>query len=85
MWVNPNANQHILGGATMGKDPKASVTNGYGQTHDVENLFILGSSMFPTTGAVNPTFTINALTLRTAEYLIQNWTQVAWHGSLTAI
>jgi len=77
IWVNPNANQHILGGTIMGKDSKASVTNGYGQTHDVENLFILGSSIFPTTGAVNPTFTINALTLRTAEYLIQNWKQVA--------
>jgi choline dehydrogenase-like flavoprotein len=61
----------------MGRTPKTSVTNEYGQTHDVRNLFVLGSSLFPTTGAVNPTFTISALTLRTADYLIQHWQSVA--------
>jgi choline dehydrogenase-like flavoprotein len=57
----------------MGHSPKESVTNSYGQTHDVRNLFVLGSSLFPTTGAVNPTFTISALTLRTADYMTRHW------------
>jgi choline dehydrogenase-like flavoprotein len=73
VWTFPNADQHILGGAVMGHSPKESVTNSYGQTHDVRNLFVLGSSLFPTTGAVNPTFTISALTLRTADYMTRHW------------
>ena len=77
VWTNPQADQHIMGGAIMGTDPTASVTNGYGQTHDVPNLVVLGSSLFPTGGAVNPTFTIHALTLRTAEHLLQHWGEVA--------
>lgn len=73
VWVNPNANQHIMGGAIMGDDPAKSVTNSYGICHEVPNLAVLGSSLFPTSGGVNPTFTIHALTLRTAEHLIENW------------
>lgn len=73
VWVLPTADQHIMGGTIMGRSPKESVTNAYGQTHDVRNLFVLGSSLFPTSGAVNPTFTISALTLRTADYLTQHW------------
>jgi choline dehydrogenase-like flavoprotein len=77
VWINPKANQHIMGGVIMGADEKRSVTNGYGQTHDVSNLVILGSSIFPTSGAVNPTFTIHALTLRTAEHVINDWSNIA--------
>lgn len=77
VWILPKADQHILGGAIMGDDPQNSVTNSYGQTHDVENLFVMGSSVFPTSGGVNPTFTIHALTLRTAEYMIDNWSALA--------
>lgn len=73
VWTNPNVNQHIMGGVIMGNDPKASVTDGYGFTHDVAQLVVLGSSLYPTSGAVNPTFTLHALTLRTAEYLINHW------------
>jgi choline dehydrogenase-like flavoprotein len=77
VWVNPSANQHIMGGAVMGSDPASSVTDGYGFTHDVPNLVVLGSSVFPTSGAVNPTFTIHAVTLRMSEYLIENWDAIA--------
>jgi choline dehydrogenase-like flavoprotein len=77
VWVNPSANQHIMGGAIMGSDPASSVTDGYGFTHDVPNLVVLGSSVFPTSGAVNPTFTIHAVTLRMSEYLIENWDAIA--------
>ena len=60
----------------MGQDPKTSVTNSCGQTHDLANLFVAGSSLFPTSGAVNPTFTIHALTLRATEYIANNWSSV---------
>jgi choline dehydrogenase-like flavoprotein len=72
-WHSQIAQQHILGGTIMGSDPKASVTNDYGQTHDLSNLFIAGSGLFPTSGAVNPTFTIHALALRAAEFIQSNW------------
>jgi choline dehydrogenase-like flavoprotein len=45
--------------------------------HDVPNLAVLGSSVFPTSGAVNPTYTIHALTLRTAEHVIGEWSNIA--------
>jgi choline dehydrogenase-like flavoprotein len=72
-WHGQIAQQHILGGTIMGSDPKASVTNGYGQTHDFPNLFIAGTGLFPTSGAVNPTFTIHALALKAAEFIQSHW------------
>jgi choline dehydrogenase-like flavoprotein len=53
----------------MGSDPQHSVTNSYGQAHDVRNLFVAGASLFPTIAAVNPTATLCALALRTADYI----------------
>tara|TARA_B100000780_G_scaffold213359_1_gene152912 strand:+ start:85 stop:258 length:174 start_codon:yes stop_codon:yes gene_type:complete len=53
----------------MGHHPKLSVTNDLGKVHDSDNLCILGPSIFPTSGAVNPTFTVSALAYRTAEHL----------------
>jgi choline dehydrogenase-like flavoprotein len=49
------------------------VTNSYGQAHDLPNLFIGGAGLFPTSGGVNPTFTLHALAARSAEYLLKNW------------
>jgi choline dehydrogenase-like flavoprotein len=61
---------HLLGTARMGDDPETSVVNGFGQVHDVPNLYIVDGSVFPTSGAVNPTSTIAALALRATEHLI---------------
>lgn len=77
VWINPKANQHIMGGVVMGKDPQASVTDSFGLTHDVGNLLVLGSSLFPTSGAVNPTYTIHAVTLRAAMHVLDQWTHIA--------
>ncbi|CDR01607.1 GMC family oxidoreductase [Streptomyces iranensis] len=63
---------HLLGTARMGEDPNTSVVDGYGRAHDVSNLFIVDGSVFPTAGAVNPTATIAAIALRTAEHLAKN-------------
>jgi len=58
---------HIMGTCRMGKSPKDSVVDAQCRTHDHRNLFIVGSSVFPTVGSPNPTLTIAALALRAAQ------------------
>ena len=62
---------HILGTARMGVDPSRSVVDGFGRCHDVPNLFIVDGSVMVTSGAVNPTATIAAFALRTAEHIAE--------------
>ncbi len=57
------AGWHQMGTCRMGNDPDNSVVNGWGRSHDVKNLFIVDGSVFVTSGAVNPTATIQALAL----------------------
>ena len=61
---------HLVGGARMGKDSRSSVTDSFGRTHDIPNLFICDGSLLPTQGSANPGLTIQALAARTADYLI---------------
>jgi len=56
---------HIMGTTIMGTDPTTSVADGFGRSHDVPNMWIVGSSLFPTCGTANPTLTLAALALRT--------------------
>ena len=58
---------HLLGTARMGTDPSKSVVDPEGRSHDVENLFIVDGSVFVTAGAVNPTSTLQAITLHMAD------------------
>jgi choline dehydrogenase-like flavoprotein len=58
---------HIMGTTRMGADGKTSVANPSGRSHDHPNLWFAGSSLFPTSATANPTLTIAALALRTAE------------------
>jgi glucose dehydrogenase len=64
--MNWNTAAHIMGTCIMGDDPKDSVVNRWGKAHDLENLWIIGSSVFPTSATSNPTLTLAALALRTA-------------------
>ena len=64
-----NAGWHLLGTARMGSDPDTSVVDRWGRAHDVPNLFIIDGSIFTTGACINPTTTIQALALRTADYL----------------
>lgn len=64
---DPAPQNHLIGTTRMGDDPKTSVTDSFGRSHDHKNLFIVSSSLFPTAGTINPTLTIAALALRTAE------------------
>ncbi len=62
-----SAGWHLMGTARMGLDPMSSVVNEWGQSHDVPNLFIADSSIFVTSGAVNPAATIQALALKVSD------------------
>lgn len=63
---------HAMGTCRMGADPKRFVTNSWGQTYDIPNLFIADASVFPTSIGVNPQLTIMALARRTAEFIVEN-------------
>ncbi|MEB3350657.1 MAG: GMC family oxidoreductase [Cyanobacteriota bacterium] len=60
---------HHMGGTRMHNDPRHGVVDGDGRVHELTNLFVAGSSVFPTGGAANPTFTLVALSLRLADHL----------------
>lgn len=62
---------HVMGTCRMGSDKTSSVTDSYGHTWDHPNLWLAGSSLFPTTGTANPTLTIAALALRAAPEIEQ--------------
>ena len=65
-------NQHITGTMSMGIDPKTSVCDSYGRTHDHDNLFICSTGVMPTSATMNSTLTAAALTLRTAQHILPN-------------
>jgi choline dehydrogenase-like flavoprotein len=60
---------HHMGTTRMGTDPEESVVTPRTRTHDLDNLWVAGSSVFVTGGAMNPTLTLAALALRTADYV----------------
>ncbi len=64
--LNWNTAAHIMGTCRMGDKKDDSVVDALGRSHDHENLFIIGSSVFATGATANPTLTLAALTLRSA-------------------
>ena len=58
-----------MGTTNMVNDSNNSVVNKWGQTHDVSNLFIVDSSIFVTSGGVNPASTLQALSLYITDYI----------------
>lgn len=64
-------NGHFMGTARMGDDPATSVVDRWGLAHDVPNLAVVDGSLFVTAGSTNPTATICALALRTAQHLVE--------------
>lgn len=64
LWPN-----HPMGTTCMGIDRNNSVVNINCRSHDHNNLYITGSSVFPTGGTANPTLTIAALALKLADHL----------------
>ncbi|MCY3880474.1 MAG: GMC family oxidoreductase [Rhodobacteraceae bacterium] len=66
------AGWHQMGTCRMGSDPANSVVDAWGRSHDVKNLFIVDGSIFVTSGAVNPTSTIQALALYIGDCIKSN-------------
>lgn len=60
---------HHMGTCRMGRDPRDSAVDSFGAVHGCSNLFVAGSGIFVGPAAVNPTLTIAALAIRTADYL----------------
>ena len=64
-------NSHQCGTARFGNDSHTSVLDPFCRTHDVENLYVVDSSFFPSSAACNPALTIAAQALRVAEKLAE--------------
>ncbi|MEZ5924301.1 MAG: GMC family oxidoreductase [Hyphomicrobiaceae bacterium] len=61
---------HPLGTCRMGDDPDTSVVDPWGRSHDIPNLYVADGSVLVTGSSVNPSNTIAALALRTAEHIV---------------
>lgn len=64
--------RHCYGGTRMGDDAATSVVDRFGLCHDTPNLAVVGASTFPTAGGLNPTLTLQALSWRTADRIVEN-------------
>jgi gluconate 2-dehydrogenase alpha chain len=73
----PLVSTHAYGGTRMGANPEANVVDRWGFSHEAPNLGVLGGSVMGTSGARNPTLTVQALAWRTAERLVKNWKSIA--------
>jgi choline dehydrogenase-like flavoprotein len=63
--------RHHMGTTRMNADPRLGVVDPDGRVHGLDNLYVAGSSVFPTGGAANPTLTLVALALRLADHLVE--------------
>ncbi|MBW8191445.1 GMC family oxidoreductase [Neiella marina] len=70
--IKPAGSHHLMGTTRMHDDPKFGVVDANCQVHGIKNLYIAGSSTFPTGGYANPTLTIVAMALRLADHIKQN-------------
>jgi choline dehydrogenase-like flavoprotein len=62
---------HHLGTTRMASSKDDGVVNEHCQTHDLNNLYIIGGGVFPTVSWANPTFTLIALTFRLVDHLFE--------------
>jgi len=69
LFKREDAINHHIGTTRMSDNPDFGVVDNNCKVHNVSNLFIAGSSVFPTSSCVNPTFTIIAMSLRLADYI----------------
>jgi choline dehydrogenase-like flavoprotein len=68
-----SAGQHQAGTCRMGDDPKSSVVNRFCQVHDIDNVFVIDSSVHVTNGGFNPALTIMAVAYYASDALVRNW------------
>ncbi len=67
--LGTNNTTHQCGTVVFGTDPRTAVLDPYCRTYDVENLFVMDASFFPSSAAVNPALTIAAQALRVADHI----------------
>lgn len=65
----PSGAHHLMGTTRMGHNPRSSVVDANCRVHGLDNLFVAGSSVFPTGGYANPTLSLVALALRLGDHL----------------
>ena len=68
---------HAYGGTRMGDNAETNVVNRFGVSHEVPNLGIAGASVMGTSGARNPTLPAQALSWRTAQHIVEQWSTLA--------
>jgi len=68
-----SASQHQAGTCRMGNDPKGSVVNKNCQIHDVDNVFVIDSSVHVNNGGFNPVLTIMAIAYMASGALVREW------------
>jgi choline dehydrogenase-like flavoprotein len=68
---NRSNTTHQCGTLCFGTDPAQSVLDPFCRSHDVDNLFVVDASFFPSSAAVNPALTIVAQALRAADHLVE--------------
>ena len=73
----PYPSTHNLGTCRQSAKPQDGVCNGFGQSHEVANLFISDGSQFTTSAGENPTLTIVTLAIRQADYIAEQMKQQA--------
>ena len=76
---------HQCGTLVFGHDPRASVLDPYCRTHDVQNLFVVDASFFPSSAAVNPALTIAAQALRVADHIAERDLRVSLADQVEAV
>jgi choline dehydrogenase-like flavoprotein len=62
---------HVCGTCRFGTDPKTSVLDPQNRAHEVDNLYVVDASFFPSSTGMNPSLTIAANALRVAEHVNQ--------------
>jgi choline dehydrogenase-like flavoprotein len=69
--IDINGVAHQCGTCRFGTDPKTSVLNVNCRTHDLDNLYVVDSSFYPSSAALNPTHTLLANALRVGDHLLE--------------
>jgi gluconate 2-dehydrogenase alpha chain len=75
--TGPALSTHAYGGTRMGDNRETNVVDRWGFSHEAPNLGIVGASVMGTSGARNPTLTVQALAWRTAEHLVKSWKSIS--------
>ena len=72
-WNNVSSGAHLMGGTPLSSEPRDGVVSTNLRIHNSNNVFIVSSSVFPTSGGNLPTMNIIALAIRLAKHLVKTY------------